>query len=40
MSHPRHILCLASFTFPVSFLRDSGLSRLRGSDGCSGWNIV
>ena len=29
MSHPRHVLCLAVFPSPISFLRESGLSRLR-----------
>ena len=40
MSHPRHVLCSASSPYPASFLKDSGSSRFRGSDGCSGQNSV
>ena len=40
MSHPRHVLCLAGCTSPASFLKESLLSRFRGSDGCSGLNSV
>ena len=40
MYQPRHVLCSASFTSPVSFLKDSGLSRFRGSDYCSGQKSV
>ena len=40
MYHPRHVLCLASFPSPASFLEEIGSSRFRGSDGCSGRNSV
>ena len=40
MSHPRHVLCSAIYPSPASFLKDSGSSHLRGSDGCSGRNSV
>ena len=40
MSYPRHVLCSSSFPSPASFLKESVLSRLRGSDGCSGRNSV
>ena len=40
MYHHRHVLCSASFSSPASFLKDSGSSRLRGSDGCNGRNSV
>ena len=40
MSHPRHVLCSASCTSPASFLKESGLSHLRGYDGCIGRNSV
>ena len=40
MYHPSHFLCSASCTTPTSFLKESELSRFRGSDGCSGWNSV
>ena len=40
MSHPRHGLCLASCPSPASFLKESGSSCFRSSDGCSGQNIV
>ena len=35
MSHPRHVLCLASCPSPANFLKESGSSLFRGSDGCS-----
>ena len=38
MSDPRHVLCLDIFPSPEMFLRESGLSRLRVSDGHSGRN--
>ena len=40
MSHLRHVLCLARCCFPPSFLKESGSSHFRGSDGCSGQNSV
>ena len=40
MSQPRHVFCSASFPYPASFLNESGSSRFRGSDGCSGQNSV
>ena len=40
MSYCRHILCSASFTYPASFLKESGSSRFRGSYGYSGRNSV
>ena len=40
MSQPRHVFCSASCPSPASFLNESGSSRFRGSDGCSGQNIV
>ena len=40
MSQPRHDFCSASCPSPVSFLNESGLSHFRGSNGCSGRNIV
>ena len=40
MSHSRHVLCSSSFTYPASFLKKSGSSCFRGSDGCSGRNSV
>ena len=35
MSHPRNVFCLASCLSPTSFLKESGSSHSRGSDGCS-----
>ena len=40
MSHHRHVLCSASCPSPASFLKESGSSRFRGSDGFSGRNSV
>ena len=40
MSHPRHVLCPAIFPSPAIFLKESGSSNSRGSDGCSGRNSV
>ena len=40
MSQPRHVFCSASCPSPASLLNGSGLSRFRGSDGCSGRNSV
>ena len=40
MSHPMHVLCSDSCSTPVSFLKESGSSRFRGSDGCSGRDSV
>ena len=35
-----HVLCSASFPYPASLLKESGSSRFRGYDGCSGRNSV
>ena len=40
MSHPSHVLYLAICPSPTSLLKENGLSSFRGSDGCSGRNIV
>ena len=40
MYQPRHVLCSASCPSPVSFLKESGSSCFRFSDGCSGWDSV
>ena len=40
MSQPRHVFFSASCPSPASFLQESGSSRFRVSDGCSGRNSV
>ena len=40
MCHHRDVLCSASSSSPISFFKDSGSSRFRGSDGCSGRKSV
>ena len=40
MYHPKHVLCSASFPSLTRFLREIGLSCLRGFDVCSGLNSV
>ena len=40
MSQPRHVFWSESFPFTASFLNESGSSRFRGSDVCSGRNSV
>ena len=40
MYKPRHIFCLDSCPSPTSFLKESGLSHFRCSDGCSGRNSL
>ena len=40
MYKPRHALCSVIFTLPISFLKETGSSHFRGSDGCSGRNSV
>ena len=40
MSHPRHVLCSSIFPSPSIIRKGSGLSCLRGYDGCSGQNSV
>ena len=38
MSQPRRVIFSASCPSPASFLKESGSSHFRGSDGCSGRN--
>ena len=40
MYHPMHVFFSSNFSSLTSFLKESGSSRLRGSNGCSGRNSI